>query len=324
MNISNDLCNVNSEVFEIVFVPTPMPPSSIGDVRICENIGTGLLTARVPPGIRVDWYDAPTGGNLLATNTITYSTEVQGTYYAEAVPDLAYCPSDTRTPVTLEFYPLPEVTDESLIFCEGGEIVLEAGVSASGYLWNTGETAESISVSLPGTYTVEVRDSRGCTNVKTIELSQIASPSIETIFSRDDDIVIRTTETGGFQYSLDGVNFQGEPIFEDMPGGLYTMQVRGGDTCPPVTQEFFHLAAPKFFTPNGDGVNDFFEISGIDALTDYEINLYDRYGKLIKNSVSEPLRWDGNFNNRMMPSGDYWYTVRIEGKTKQGHFALVR
>jgi gliding motility-associated-like protein len=324
VNISNDLCNVNSAVFEIVFVSTPMAPSSIGDLRLCENIGTGLLTVRVPPGVRVDWYDTPTGGNLVAGNTITFSTDTAGTYYAEAVPFQAYCPSNSRTPVTLEFYPLPEVEDEVLSFCEGEQIILSAGISATDYLWNSGETTSEITVSAAGIYTVEVEDARGCSATKTIVLNETEAPVLETVFSREQDIVIRTSNSGDFRYSIDGTNYVDEPLFEDIRGGLYTIFVRSTDGCPPVTREFFHLAVQPFFTPNGDGVNDLFEIEGIDALTDYEINLYDRYGKLIKNSVREPLRWDGTYNNRDMPSGDYWYTVKIEGQVKRGHVALVR
>ena len=324
VNISDDRCNVNSSVFEIIFVSTPNPPSSIGDIRICENIGTGLLTVRVPPGIRVDWYDAPSGGNLLAENTITYATETAGTYYAEAVPQLAYCPSLNRTPVTLELYPLPEVEDEALSFCEGEEITLGAGITASAYLWSTGETTEFVTVSQAGIYTVEVENERGCTAVRTIELTQSDAPVIETVFSREEDIVIRTFNSGDFEFSLDGITYEDTPLFENMPGGLYTIWVRASENCPPVTREFFHLAVQAFFTPNGDGINDFFEIAGIDALSDYEINLYDRYGKLLRNSVGQPLRWDGTYNNQTMPSGDYWYTVELDGRIKKGHVALVR
>ncbi len=324
VNISNNLCNLNSEVFEIVFVPTPNPPSSIGDLRICENIETGLLTVRVPPGIRVDWYDAPTGGTLLEANTITYTTSSPGTYYAEAVSTRAYCPSLSRTAVTLEFFPLPEVTDEDHSFCEREEITLDAGVSGVTYLWSTGETTSSITVSSPGTYTVEVRDPRGCTNLKTIRLTQVDTPVIDTVFSEDDDISVSISGEGNFEYSLDGVNFQEEPLFEDIPGGLYTVSVRSSEECPPLRESFFHLAVPRFFTPNGDGVNDIFEIRGIESISEYEISLFDRYGKLILQTKGQPLRWDGSYNNKLLPSGDYWYTVRIDDNTKQGHFSLVR
>ena len=324
ININNNLCNVISQVFEIVFVPTPLPPSSIGDIRICENIENGLLTVRVPPGVRVDWYDTPTGGTLLDTDTITLTTDTAGTYYAEAVSTLAYCPSTSRTAVTLEFYPLPEVTDESLSFCENDEIVLQAGVTAASYEWSTGETTPEITVSQPGIYTVEVTDARGCSNVKTIELTQIDSPVIDEIISNDIDIEVITSNGGDLEYSLDGITYQDQSVFENISGGLYRISVRSDLNCTPVTREFFHLVVPKFFTPNGDGVNDFFEVEGIETLSDYEINLYDRYGKLIKNALGVPLRWDGSYNNRSLPSGDYWYSVRIESNTIQGHVALVR
>jgi gliding motility-associated-like protein len=81
---------------------------------------------------------------------------------------------------------------------------------------------------------------------------------------------------------------------------------------------------PKFFTPNGDAINDVFQIDGIDSNSDYEINLYDRYGKLLKSAYNAPLQWDGRFNNRDLPSGDYWYSVRIADKEIKGHVSLKR
>ncbi len=324
INISNDLCNVISEVFEIILVPTPNPPNNIGDIRICENIENGILTVRVPPGIIVNWYDAPTGGTLLESNSSSYTTNTAGTYYAEAVPTLAICPSDTRTPVTLEFYPLPVVTDEELFFCENTDITLEANVTGVNYEWNTGETTANIIVSQPGTYTVEVTDPRGCSNIKTILLNQIDLPVIDEVFSTDLDISISTLNEGEFEYSLDGVNFQDEPIFLDIPGGVYTISIRNKSSCGIVTQEYFHLVVPKFFTPNGDNINDVFKIDGIDSTPDYEINLYDRYGKLLKSTYNAPLQWDGRYNNRELPSGDYWYSIRIEDKVIKGHVSLKR
>ncbi|NNK12326.1 MAG: T9SS type B sorting domain-containing protein [Flavobacteriaceae bacterium] len=324
ININNNLCNVISQSFDIIFVPTPLPPSSIGDISICANIENGLLTVRVPPGVDVNWYDAPSGGTLLEADTITYTTDVAGTYYAEAVSTQAYCPSTSRTPVTLEIYPLPVVNDEMVSFCENEDVVLQAGVTGVSYEWSTGETTPEITVTQAGVYTVEVTDPRGCSNVKTVEVTQINLPIIENIRTENDDIVIFTSSTDDVEYSLDGLNFQTQSVFENVPGGVYTIAVRGDSSCSDVTRDFFHLVVPKFFTPNGDGINDIFEVEGIGSLSNYEINLFDRYGKLIKNSSGEPLRWDGSYNAQLLPSGDYWYTVRIENQIYQGHVALVR
>ncbi|MNS47778.1 hypothetical protein D3C72_803200 [compost metagenome] len=80
---------------------------------------------------------------------------------------------------------------------------------------------------------------------------------------------------------------------------------------------------PKFFTPNADGFNDTWEITGIND-QNYSIHIFDRYGKLLK--VLEKNRsWDGNYNGIPLPSSDYWFQLILEnGDTKKGHFSLKR
>jgi gliding motility-associated-like protein len=324
INISNDLCNVISEVFEMILVPTPAAPNSIGDLSLCENIENGILVVRAPPGIMVNWYDAPVGGNLLESDNSTLTIDTAGTYYAEAVPTLANCPSDTRTPVTLVFNPLPIVTYETILFCENTDVILEANIANVSYLWSTGETTANIIVSEPGTYTVSVTDSNGCSSTKTITLNQIDLPVIGEILSNEYDITVATSNMGSFEFSLDGFNYQDEPVFRNIPGGSYTVYVRNKSNCGVVTQQYLHFVSPKFFTPNGDGYNDTFEIGGIESYTDYEISVFDRYGKLLEQVINTPLRWDGMFNNRPLPSADYWYTIKIDDAIIKGHFTLKR
>lgn len=80
---------------------------------------------------------------------------------------------------------------------------------------------------------------------------------------------------------------------------------------------------PKFFTPNADGINDIWEVTGT-FFYNYTIYIYDRYGKLLK-ELQTNSGWDGNFNGRPMPSTDYWFQQVFEnGKTYSGHFSLKR
>jgi len=80
---------------------------------------------------------------------------------------------------------------------------------------------------------------------------------------------------------------------------------------------------PKFFTPNGDGINDIWEISGT-ITHKYHIDIYDRYGKLLK-QLQTNSGWDGNYNGKPMPSTDYWFRITFDdGKTESGHFSLKR
>ena len=84
---------------------------------------------------------------------------------------------------------------------------------------------------------------------------------------------------------------------------------------------------PKYFTPNGDGYNDFWNVKGINNEFNPNtiIYIFDRYGKLIKQVLATGQGWDGTFAGQPMPSDDYWYTVKLQdGREIKGHFSLKR
>nr|WP_255572941.1 T9SS type B sorting domain-containing protein [Hanstruepera marina] len=302
----------------------PNPPISEGDVDVSCNTSMGVLSVSTPFGVRVDWFDSATGGTLLTSNSATYNTSAPGTYYAEAIDEGTNCKSLTRTAVSLiagnEF---PDVEDEFLTFCEDDTIILNANISNVTYLWSTGETTPQIEVATPGTYTVVVTDSNNCSSTKTIELTQINNPVIESINSNGFQIEILTTEDGDFEYSLDDISYQTSNIFE-VEGGLYTVYVRGRDDCGQDSISYLHFVIPKFFTPNGDGQNDIFILKGIENHPNSEVSIYDRYGKLIKRSVNQAFSWDGTYKNTELPTSDYWYIIKINGQKISGHFTLKR
>jgi gliding motility-associated-like protein len=84
---------------------------------------------------------------------------------------------------------------------------------------------------------------------------------------------------------------------------------------------------PKYFTPNGDGINDTWNIKGLNQ-PDAKIFIFDRYGKLIKQLNTTELGWDGTFIGTQSPSTDYWFTLdyKENGEQKQfkAHFSLKR
>lgn len=83
----------------------------------------------------------------------------------------------------------------------------------------------------------------------------------------------------------------------------------------------------KFFTPNGDGVNDTWEIGNIEYYPDAYIEIYDRYHKCLIKYRGADVGWDGNYNGHQMPSTDYWYYIRdgrLKGGSRSGLFILKR
>ena len=82
----------------------------------------------------------------------------------------------------------------------------------------------------------------------------------------------------------------------------------------------------RFFTPNNDGYNDFWQIIASETEPDLEIIILDRFGKLLGTINPLDRGWDGKYQGKNMPATDYWFIVRrpSNGRIYRGHFALVR
>ena len=324
VNLNNDLCNVVSDVFDIIVLPIPVAPTSNGDVTVCEG-DTGVLSVTTQNTHTVNWYDAATGGNLILSGNQNLETDIAGTYYAEANSTEIECASTSRTAVTLTINSIPAVSpDTTLFLCEDSFITIDAEVDDVTYLWSTNETTKRIEVSETGEFSVQVTNANGCTNNRTFVVEQINSPIIQRITSDGPSIIVLTENEGNFQYSLDGSTYQTTPIFEAVTGGFYTIYVQDNEDCGVVTQNFFHLVIPKFFTPNGDSVNDIFKPDGLEVFTDVRFSIFDRYGNLIKFGNSNSSSWDGSFQGNQAPEDDYWYVIKADSTQFKGHFSLKR
>lgn len=322
-NVNNNSCNSISNVFELSIIDS-IPAISLGDVEICEG-EDGILEVENNPAISVSWYDSPVDGNLLLENSFSYEPETEGVYYAESTTIVGNCISNERT--AIEFIIQENTLDETenIQLCEGDAIVLDAEVNdvEVTYLWSTGDTTPQITVEEEGIYSVERETVNGCISIKTFEISFFEAAIVQTIESNDGNIVIQLENPGDFQFSLDGINFQSSPIFENVAGGLYNISISSND-CSTQVISFPHLVIPQFFTPNGDGFNDFFRIPADQFFEQFNISIFDRYGKLIVTAQQAPFVWDGTYSGRALPSQDYWYRLNVNGQLFTGNITLKR
>lgn len=151
-------------------------------------------------------------------------------------------------------------------------------------------------------------------------------------------IVENPTDARLFEYALDEGAYQDSKIFYDVLNGTHRVWVRYKDQrsiCPQYV-DIFVLGYPRFFTPNGDGFNDTWNIPTLKGHPEAVIYIYDRYGKLLTQFTPATSEgWDGTFNGKPMPSTDYWFTVEYLEEAKQanllprkvqykGHFSLKR
>ena len=218
------------------------------------------------------------------------------------------------------------VIEENLELCEGTNLRLQAQstIPTPSYVWSTGAISEEISISTPGVYSVEITD--GFCSFETIVYNVISpeAPIIESVVSNGIDIIITTANSGDFLYSLDGISYQSNTIFYGVAGGMYTIYVKNSVCDTVVNAQHLHFFIPKFFTPNNDGINDTFNLSGIENYGGTQVAIYDRYGKLLKYSRDVAFEWDGTYNSQSLPSGDYWYHIIITEQQFTGHFTLKR
>lgn len=134
-----------------------------------------------------------------------------------------------------------------------------------------------------------------------------------------------------YEYAINGGEFQDEAVFNDVPPGLNTLMVNDKNGCGLLEQDFLVVGYPKFFTPNGDGFHDTWNIRGIETLEDPVVFVFDRYGKLLT-QLNATGGWDGTYNGQQMPSSDYWFRFEygeqengaLVAKTRKTHFTLKR
>lgn len=325
VNLSSNTCSSASEAFFVQIAEAPEAPISNGDITICSDETIPTLSVEAAEDEIVYWYDAAPGGEIVAENTSSFLPETEGTYYAEARKEDFNCAASPRTAVQLTINEIPQVNDEVLQICPESSLTIDAGLAGLEYEWNSGETTQQITIDSPGNYSVLLTNQNGCSITKNILVENVVNAEISEIISEEASVTIMPVTEGEFLYSLDGVEFQTSNIFEFVPGGIYTAYIKDTQSCNIDSREFPHLVIPNFITPNNDGYNDSFKINGIEYFDHSEIQIYDRYGKLLKAGRGENFNWEGKLNDIDLPADDYWYLIRISGfPDRKGNFSLIR
>ncbi|WP_396186653.1 T9SS type B sorting domain-containing protein [Flavobacterium sp.] len=305
----------------------PTITSTNTPVSRCSS-GTVTLQANSTIGI-INWYATATGTTIEATGTsfTIQNISASTTYYVEAFNN--GCSNGIRVPVAIFVYTPPVVSDEEVTKCKSSSVELDASLPGMFYLWSTGEKTQKITVLTAGIYSVVVTSPapENCSSTKKITVLEYNIPEIDRIDVNETTVVIYLKkEEPYFEYSVDGINYQSSNVFFNVQSGLQAAYVREINLCSNVNQPFIVIIAPKFFTPNGDTYNDFWEVKGLNNYPQAEVSIFDRYGKLISVLNATKPSWDGMFNKNPLPSDDYWYELKIDDTIpkKSGHFSLKR
>lgn len=197
------------------------------------------------------------------------------------------------------------------------------------------ETTEHLSVNQIGQYTVEVSnmEEAGCSRTQSlvVEASDIAKINAVEISDLSDSNTVEASVSGpgSYYFSLDTPNgpFQESNYFDRVPPGIHELYVQDKYGCGTISKTIAVLGIPKFFTPNNDGLNDNWNIIGVNNTfnANAKIYIFDRYGKQLRDIAPLGDGWDGTYMGAALPKDDYWYHIQLDdGKQLKGHFSLQR
>lgn len=209
-------------------------------------------------------------------------------------------------------------------YCRGLFVELDAGGGYSSYSWNNGEKTQKISVNKEGTYTVKVTNASNCENTSSTLVKQSILANILKVEIFNNNAKVLLSSTGDFEYSLNNINWQNSNEFKNLGNGNHTVFVRTKLGCIIGQMNFTIFNISNSFTPNGDGINDTWKIDGMENYPNSEVTVLDRQSTIVLRTITNgTFEWNGHFNGRVLPSGTYWYIIKVsDGRMFQGSLLI--
>ena len=292
---------------------------------------------------------AQPGTGVVINDLLTASPNL-GTAIYTVTPTANGC-SGTPLLVTITVNSAPEVQVNDGVICVDQttslsyqNYILDTNLSNATYdfAWYfngtiiNGATSNTYEATQAGTYSVIVTNTAtGCQSELTSAVVAASFPgtSITTIeslaFSDNATITVEVSPLNTiYEYTLDNGPLQSSNVFINVSPGPHIVTVTDENGCTNITKLVTIIGYPTYFTPNGDGYNDTWNVLGLGASA--KVLIYDRYGKLIKQISPTSQGWDGTLNGQPMTSTDYWFTVDYsepqtrESKVFRSHFSLKR
>ncbi|MFS4446070.1 T9SS type B sorting domain-containing protein [Maribacter sp. 2307UL18-2] len=186
--------------------------------------------------------------------------------------------------------------------------------------------------STPGSHYIRVAHSNGCFQDISFEIEDF-EPLTLTLEQFDINVITATAEGGREEYTyyFDDVNNGSDNTFRINRTDTYVVRVVDANGCEAmasIEMEFIDIEIPNFFTPDGDGQNDFWMPRNQEAFPEILTLIFDRYGREVYRLGLNDPGWDGIYNDSELPTGDYWYVIKLKGENDDrefvGHFTLYR
>ncbi|MBC6109880.1 gliding motility-associated C-terminal domain-containing protein [Pedobacter fastidiosus] len=340
-NITSTNCRIASAPLTIVVTALPNPiASSNGPVCIGSNI-----QLNVTEGTTFAW-TGPNGFTSTLKNPIIANASVNMTGDYTVTATTNGCSRSSIVNVQVLNPIIPSANFYSATVCQGNTLNLEA-FGGTSYSWfptaglsNPNSSQTTATPLETTTYTVTVSNGT-CSETTQVTINIIKNATADA--GNDQKILNGQKLTLNGKVTGDNVSYYWTPSdFLDDPTKLnpianpptditYTLHAQSNSGCLSASDDVFIKVYPKIvipnsFSPNGDSVNDTWNIPAAEAFPNPIIKVTNRYGQLVYQSTGKFKPWDGKYNGKDLPTATYYYSIYFNSdfETYTGWIMLIR
>jgi len=326
---------VSSDSIVVVIYPTPLPAINVVSNNACLLENVQLNNNNTVPNVLYKWI-LPNGTISSAQNINIATINFADTGKYILTVSTAHCFASDSTNITVK--PIPQIqfntvaevcsnvpafslnaTEITGIAGNGG-VFSGFGVNSNGLF--TPSTVFNGTTKIRFTYTAN----NGCVAFKEQAVTVNPTPSVflekEQYVKLGSSIMLDAQITGNYNNLVweDISNtlsdkFIPNPIATPKTSTLYKIFVSTNKNCGVQDSIYIRIASdlfiPNAFSPNGDGINDQWEVEDKAQILYLKANIFDRYGKLVKTLFGNKIAWDGLYNGKPLPMATYYYVLNV-------------
>lgn len=333
----------------------PVPPTALVTVQPTCLVQTGTISITSPTGI--NWAYSIDG--IQYSQNLVFKTLAPGMYNV-TVKNIALGCISSPTILTIKPVPgapvlnasstQPDCTNPKGSITVTPPLNPELRYSIDGINYQISNVFGNLTVATNISYTLTAKNIiTGCISAPRVFpfVANPGKPAIPAVSlthpscaSTIGTAIVITPRAANIEYSIDGLNYQANPVFTDLNSGSYQLVSKYATVACPSAAATFTINVlnlqlcgdvffPKAFSPNNDGINDQFgPLGNIALLNNYTLSVFNRLGELVFKTSDPSKKWDGMYKGKMLASSNYvWqatYSYQGFKKIQKGSLSLLR
>ena len=328
-NLGSPQCRVASTPLSIQVNKNPTT-TAVNNGPVCTG---SILQLKATGGTQYAWTGVNSFTSALDAPTIENIQNVNAGKYYVTVQNAEGCFHKDSTVVVVNPSPTATLSFAATKICQNDSVQLKAS-GGNGYEWQPATNLSSSTIAAPfasplttSTYNVIVSNQYMCRDTASVLVTVLYKPTADagpdrTIISGNSIVLLAKATGTDLTYEwLNATSINDphllQPTVKPSIDTRYILNVTSGNGCGNAKDTMFvkvysAVYIPNAFTPNGDGINDTWNIPALDAFNNFDEFVYNRYGELVFKNSNSNKPWDGTYKGKKVPMGAYTYYIDLK------------